>query len=131
MSKITRFPFFGKHFFVKSASSLVVASMEHLWRLVVAIAAMQGHRPRVGDLLPALLARLLPRRFEFVPFWQIAVVLVYARGVLNLAAASYRLPPTFRYREQLLTRPSHLDVVDKNWRTAHGALLPTYTARFL
>jgi len=44
MPKITRFPFFGKRFFRRARKLLGSCEFQHLWRLVTAIAAMQGRR---------------------------------------------------------------------------------------
>lgn len=44
MPKITRFPFFGKRFFRQARKLLGSCAFQHLWRVVVAIAAMQGRR---------------------------------------------------------------------------------------
>lgn len=44
MPKITRFPFFGKRFFRQARKMLGACEFQHLWRLVVAIAAMHGRR---------------------------------------------------------------------------------------
>ena len=52
MPKITRFPFFGKRFFRQARKMLGCCEFQHLWRLVVAIAAMHGRRSlqRIEDL---------------------------------------------------------------------------------
>lgn len=52
MPKITRFPFFGKRFFRQARKMLGSCEFQHLWRLVVAIAAMHGRRSlqRIEDL---------------------------------------------------------------------------------
>jgi SRSO17 transposase len=52
MPKITRFPFFGKRFFRQARKMLGCCGFQHLWRLVVAIAAMHGRRSlqRIEDL---------------------------------------------------------------------------------
>ena len=44
MPKITRFPFFGKRFFRQARKMLGCCEFQHLWRLVVALAAMHGRR---------------------------------------------------------------------------------------
>lgn len=53
MPKITRFPFFGKRFFRQARKMLGCCAFQHLWRLVVAIAAMHGRRSlkRIEDLI--------------------------------------------------------------------------------
>ena len=52
MPKITRFPFFGKRFFRQARKLLGCCEFQHLWRLVIAIAAMHGRRTlqRIEDL---------------------------------------------------------------------------------
>lgn len=44
MPKITRFPFFGKRFFRQARKMLGSCEFQHLWRLVVSLAAMHGRR---------------------------------------------------------------------------------------
>lgn len=44
MPKITRFPFFGKRFFRQARKMLGCCEFQHLWRLVVSLAAMHGRR---------------------------------------------------------------------------------------
>lgn len=53
MPKISRFPFFGKRFFRQARKMLGSCAFQHLWRLVVAIAAMHGRRSlkRIEDLI--------------------------------------------------------------------------------
>jgi SRSO17 transposase len=44
MPKITRYPFFGKRFFRQARKLLGSCQLQHLWRIVTALAAMHGRR---------------------------------------------------------------------------------------
>ena len=44
MPKITRFPFFGKRFFRRARKLIGSCHFEHFWRIVMALAGMQGRR---------------------------------------------------------------------------------------
>ncbi len=91
MVKITQFPFFGKRFFRRIRKLVGPCSFEHFWRLVMALASIQGRHSlrRIHDVLGSFRTRQAIAYFLTSALWD-APDLLQQKALDTLKELHYR-----------------------------------------
>jgi SRSO17 transposase len=137
MPKITRFPFFGKRFFRQARKIVGSCQFEHLWRMVIALASMQGRHTltRIEELTGEERTRQAISHFLTRTEWD-APALLWQTALDTLRQLGFRAGDTLylllddtqkRKRGKLMDAVSkiflHAEKVYANGHTILGAAL--------